>query len=73
MQILTIQGVENAINECIRTNPNAGSSIAKPTRALADIYGLMIFNGESEIDFNSRIQDGTFGEKHAEAIRNFYK
>jgi hypothetical protein len=72
MQVLTITGIEDAINECIRLYPQTGVSISPPARALADIYGLMIFERAAEIDFTSFVKNETFGEKHVEAVGKFY-
>ena len=72
MQILTIGKLEDAINACIRANPQSGPAISAPARAFADIYGFMIYEKLSEIDFSNLISSNQVGEKHINAVNEFY-
>lgn len=73
MQILTIHGIEAALNKCKRENPTAENGLSPLGSALAEIYGLMIFSKETEVNFTSGIKKGVFGDVHIQAIEQFYE
>ncbi|MDD5056571.1 MAG: DUF3717 domain-containing protein [Sideroxydans sp.] len=72
MQILTIKGVEEAVNECVRSTPQHGNSLSPDATALAEIYGFMIYSKAVTIDFTSFVEKGIYGEQHLNAIEKYY-
>ncbi|MDR0480721.1 MAG: DUF3717 domain-containing protein [Gallionellaceae bacterium] len=72
-QILTIQGISDAIHQCVQAHPNVDHAISAETSALADIYGFMIFHRAKEIDFGKLVAGQVFGAKHENVVKQFYR
>lgn len=68
---LTIQDVEAAVNKCARIEAQEDRSLTPTASALAEVYGQMIFERASEIDFADYLDKGIFGESHLEAIKKY--
>lgn len=67
---LTIQDVEAAVNKCARCEAQVDRSLTPAAAALAEVYGQMIFEKVSEIDFAD--YQGVFDESHLGAIKKYH-
>lgn len=69
--MLTIKKLEEAINQCVRSEQSVDRLLTPDATLLAEIYGLMIFQKVDEIDIAHLIEIGVFDKRHSAAIEKF--